>query len=157
MPHYGPHCPNGSSIYRGAVCSFFVLESKNKSCSTLNPIFFSSFPTDFYSLIGTKINLPVCLALYETVQYKVIPAVAQLCHMAKTRQKLYLKKFVKLIDHTRASNKLTIFLYKEHSITGNRTAVNWLKKFVKQQFLWRILTIWIHCEPPEVVCTEDLL
>ena len=59
----------------------------------------------------------MCLALYETVRYKVIPVVAQLCHMTTTRQILYLKKkIVKLIHHTRASNKLTNFMSKSFNL-----------------------------------------
>ena len=64
----------------------------------------------------------------------------------KTRQKLDCKKFVKLTDHTYASNSLTNFQYEAHSTTRNGFYVNLMKVAWKHSWnhfrwtnFWRVL------------------
>ena len=69
--------------------------------------------------------------------------------------KIQYEKFMKLSGHTSASNSVTNFGYEAHSIKSNGNDVNLLKTAWKSSwnlnewtYLWRILTIWSHCQPP---------
>ena len=58
----------------------------------------------------------------------VMCADAQLGQTSKTRQKLDLKKFVKLTGHTCACYSLTNFKYEAHVMTGNGTLLGKIRE-----------------------------